>query len=122
MILLYLAAQPLQPVAVAPSTTKIAVAPSLERRREMIDQAHALLGRAERARNLYRPGATGGQLSKAELDSTIAQTKDSLADMDQMDQLRLQMAMDRLSKLMSTLSNMLKKMSDTDAGITNNIK
>ena len=39
-----------------------------------------------------------------------------------MDQLQLQMAMDRLSKAMSTLSNVLKKISDTQSGITNNIK
>ena len=32
------------------------------------------------------------------------------------------MAMDRLSKLMSTLSNLLKKASETAQGITQNIK
>ena len=39
-----------------------------------------------------------------------------------MESLRLQMAMDRLSKLMSTLSNLLKKASETAQGITQNIK
>jgi len=39
-----------------------------------------------------------------------------------MDQLQLQMAMDRLSKAMSALSNMLKKIGDTQDSITNNIK
>src|SRR6266851_2190151 len=36
--------------------------------------------------------------------------------------LRLQMAMDRLSKLMSTLSNILKKISDTTDSIAANLK
>ena len=39
-----------------------------------------------------------------------------------MESLRLQMAMDRLSKLMSTLSNLLKKASDTAQSITLSIK
>jgi hypothetical protein len=45
--------------------------------------------------------------------------KDELSEMDQ---LRLQMAMDRLSKMMSTLSNILKKMADTASQITQNLK
>jgi len=32
------------------------------------------------------------------------------------------MAMDRMSKLMTTLSNILKKISDTSQGITKNLK
>ena len=47
---------------------------------------------------------------------------DSLSEMGEMESLRLQMAMDRLSKLMSTLSNLLKKASDTAQGISQNIK
>ena len=39
-----------------------------------------------------------------------------------MESLRLQMAMDRMSKFMSTLSNLLKKMSDTGSTITQNLK
>ena len=39
-----------------------------------------------------------------------------------MGSLRLQMAMDRLSKMMSTLSNLLKKLSDTAAAIIHNLK
>ena len=61
-------------------------------------------------------------MSKAELDASIAETKNSLANMSEMDQLQLQMAMDRLSKAMSALSNVLKKISDTQGSITNNIK
>jgi hypothetical protein len=47
---------------------------------------------------------------------------DSLSEMGEMESLRLQMAMDRLSKLMSTLSNILKKFSDTQQTITANLK
>jgi hypothetical protein len=47
---------------------------------------------------------------------------DSLSELGEMESLRLQMAMDRLSKLMSTLSNMLKKQSETAQAISQNLK
>lgn len=47
---------------------------------------------------------------------------DSMSEMGEMESLRLQMAMDRRSKMMSTLSNLLKKVSDTSATITGNLK
>jgi hypothetical protein len=47
---------------------------------------------------------------------------DSMSEMGEMESLRLQMAMDRVSKMMSTLSNVLKKISDTNRAITQNIK
>ena len=47
---------------------------------------------------------------------------DSMSEMGETESLRLQMAMDRMSKLMSTLSNMLKKISDTQNNIVQNIK
>jgi len=52
----------------------------------------------------------------------LKQELDSLSELGEMEALRLQMAMDRMSKLMSTLSNLLKKMSDTAASITQNLK
>jgi hypothetical protein len=45
-----------------------------------------------------------------------------LNDRGGMESLRLQMAMDRLSKLMSTLSNVLKKANESAQTITDNIK
>ncbi len=48
--------------------------------------------------------------------------QDSLAQMGETESLRLQMAMERLSKMMSTLSNLLKKISDTASGVTQNLK
>jgi hypothetical protein len=47
---------------------------------------------------------------------------DSLSEMGEMESLRLQMAMDRLSKLMSTLSNLMHKASDTQSAIVQNMK
>lgn len=47
---------------------------------------------------------------------------DSMSEMGEMESLRLQLAMDRLSKFMSTLSNLLKKSSDTASGIVQNLK
>lgn len=47
---------------------------------------------------------------------------DSMSEMNEMDQMRMQMAMDRKSKAMQALSNLLKKSSDTAATITSNLK
>jgi uncharacterized protein YukE len=47
---------------------------------------------------------------------------DSMSELGEMASLRLQMAMDRMSKLMTTLSNVLKKISDTAEQITQNLK
>ncbi|MEA2203969.1 MAG: hypothetical protein QOE77_745 [Blastocatellia bacterium] len=62
---------------------------------------------------------------KAELDQEVENIKstiDSMSEMGEMESLRLQMAMDRMSKMMSTLSNLLKKMSDTAGAIVQNMK
>ena len=47
---------------------------------------------------------------------------DSMSEMGEMESLRLQMAMDRMSKFMSTLSNLLKKIADSSSQITQNLK
>lgn len=52
----------------------------------------------------------------------MKQDLDSMSEMGEMESLRLQMAMDRMSKMMSTLSNILKKISDTSNQITQNLK
>jgi hypothetical protein len=58
------------------------------------------------------------------LDLRIANLDDGLdlSGDDQILSLRLQRAMDRESKLMQTLSNILKKLQDTDSGIVQNLK
>lgn len=61
----------------------------------------------------------------ADVDQQIDSIKadvDNLSEMGEMDSLRLQMAMDRLSKLESMLSNVLKKASDTQSTIASNLK
>jgi hypothetical protein len=64
-------------------------------------------------------------VTKTKIDSAIDKAKsnlDSMSEMGEMESLRLQMAMDRMSKMTSTLSNLLKKISDTEEGITANLK
>ena len=67
-----------------------------------------------------------GKLARrAELETILDDLKrrlDDLSEMGEMESLRLQMAMDRLSKLMTTLSNLLKKASETAQAITQNLK
>ena len=69
--------------------------------------------------------ASNWAADKAELSASIDQIKsdfDSMSEMGEMESLQLQMAMDRLSKMMSTLSNVLKKANDTNDAITSNKK
>lgn len=64
-------------------------------------------------------------VAKTEIDQLLTGMKinlDTQSEMGETESLRLQMAMDRLSKMMSTLSNLMKKISDTDQGITQNLK
>lgn len=125
-LILAIAAAPVQPSAAVIRPTPVQPTTKGEmlvtRKQRMTSDARTLLDKAERTRNVYRPAAAFGQLSEAELEASIAETKDSLADMSQMDQLQLQIAMDRLAKAMSALSNVLKKISDTQGSVTNNIK
>lgn len=62
------------------------------------------------------------ELDTSHVNAALASKLDSLSEMGEMESLRLQMAMDRRSKLMSTLSNILKKMSETASAIIQNIK
>jgi len=72
---------------------------------------------------LHAAGREG--VTKAKMDSAIDKAKgdlDSMSEMGEMESLRLQMAMDRMSKMMSTLSNVMKQVSDTERAITGNLK
>lgn len=115
------AARQAKPVAAA---QRAAIGPQL--RTAQVKQkgdAGRLLARAQRVQANYKPKA--GQPSKAELDSRIAALRDdldSMPEMGEMESLRLQMAMDRRSKMISMLSNLLKKISDTSQSITQNLK
>ena len=63
--------------------------------------------------------------TKTEINAMVDQIKkdlDSMNEMSELDQLRLQMLMDRRSKMMETLSNLMKKFSDTQEDIIQNLK
>src|SRR4051812_49924925 len=80
---------------------------------------------AARAARAPRGQAASLHATAAELDQAIDEVKaelDSLSELGETESLRLQMAMDRMSKLMSTLSNILKQASDTSGQITQNLK
>jgi WXG100 family type VII secretion target len=62
------------------------------------------------------------QASLLDALQNIHNTLDSQSELGETESLRLQMAMDRMSKMMSTLSNLMKKVSDTSNGIVQNIK
>jgi hypothetical protein len=92
-------------------------------KQQRVADARAMLASAKQIRASYAPGP--GQPSKAALDASIEQLKDgldSMSEMGEMDQLRLQMVMDRMSKAESTLSNLLKKINNTQSAIVQNIK
>ncbi len=64
-------------------------------------------------------------VTKAEIDATNDQLRDNLVtvnEMEEMDMLRLQMAMERQSKAQSTLSNLIKKISQSRQSIIQNLK
>lgn len=64
-------------------------------------------------------------LVKKDVDAIVDSMKndlDNMSEMGETESLRLQMAMDRINKMMSTLSNILKKISDTQQSITQNLK
>lgn len=67
-------------------------------------------------------GAITNVSTLSEMRDEVKGKLDLLSEMGEMESLRLQMAMDRLSKLMSTLSNLLKKASDTDTAMISNLK
>jgi hypothetical protein len=52
----------------------------------------------------------------------LSDKKDSMADMNQMDQLRMQQIMEKKSKLEEIISNIQKKISDTSDQIISNLK
>ena len=72
------------------------------------------------------PGGTpGASISKEQLDNVVDGLKqdiDSQSELGEMASLRLQMAMDRMSKFEQTLANMLKKIDNTQSAITQNLK
>lgn len=66
-------------------------------------------------------GAGDSELLRS-ANSVIAGQLDSFSDMAEQMQLRFQMAMDRRSKFIEALSNLMKKQSDTASAIISNLK
>lgn len=64
-------------------------------------------------------------VSKSEHDVMVDKLKkdlDSMSEMGEMESLRLQLLMDKRSKMLSTISNLMKKISKTAEQITQNLK
>jgi hypothetical protein len=80
----------------------------------------------ERGLDLFSVNAVmSAVIANAELCRTVEGMQnnlDSMSELGETESLWLQMAMDRISNLMSTLSNILKKMSDTASQITQYLK
>lgn len=75
--------------------------------------------------NVNRVAVQPLPMSSAEFDRRFERAKndpDSLSEMGEMESIRLQMAMNRQTKLMATLSNLMKRLSDTSSTITQNLK
>ncbi len=66
--------------------------------------------------------SAGSQLREAQRLQQQTSHLDSMSEMSQEQQLKLPMTRDRYSKAMQTLSNIMKKMSDTQSSITQNMK
>lgn len=64
--------------------------------------------------------ATYGDLARLESDLNLS--LDSINELSEMTSLRLQMQMDRREKALETLSNLMKKMSETAETIIGNLK
>ena len=87
--------------------------------REILQEVERVNAQKQRLRELVdRLGQESDELA-ARLRSEYCDLLDENAELMQ---LQLQMKMDRLSRLLQTWSNILKKMSDTESGIIGNIK
>ena len=56
------------------------------------------------------------------LMNSLKDQKDSLGEMTEAEQLKLQQAMERMNSIIQMISNMIKKMHDTDSAIVSNLK
>ncbi|HMU47295.1 MAG TPA: hypothetical protein PKC72_13065 [Chitinophagaceae bacterium] len=93
--------------------------------RVQLDSFHLLL--KERATSGQTTGIarTKQPVTKAEisdLDSKLKANQDSLSELGEIQSLKMQMAMDRMTKMMSTISNILKKIKSTQDSIIQNLK
>ena len=96
------------------------------KQRRLLDERDPLLAAdAEEALDVDAVVGLLGALLAREIESDARELGagiDALGELGEIESLRLQIQMDRLSKLMSTLSNILKKLSDTQRTIVQNLK
>ena len=85
-----------------------------QRLRQLLGQVNQELGRAR--------GDVGYGALVREAQGVISGHLGAMSAMSEETSLRLQEAMDRHAKLMTTLSNVVKKMSDTSSAIVGNLK
>jgi Tfp pilus assembly protein PilP len=97
-----------------------------QQQRAALEQAHGLRTSEYAATNTVaapqRMPATPPAAGRTEKVREAAARPDSVGDLGQIEQLRLQQVMDRRSKMAETLSNIMKKMSDTQSSIIGNLK
>ena len=118
-----------QPAAIAPERGVRAapVAPATLRLRgpALRAEGRRLVARVKAVLPAYHPAIGSGQPSKAEIAVLLDRIKgaiDAKSELGETESLRLQMAMDRVSKFMTALSNIEKKASDTDSAMVQNVK
>ena len=126
MILLAIALQaqpvPLPNVATHPGNPAAAAAYPA-RRQKLVTDGRALLTRSAAAHAGYKRAP--GVPRRSELDAATAELKralDAMGKMREMQSLRLQMAMERVSKSEEVLSTLLKQLGDTDKRVVSNRK
>jgi hypothetical protein len=91
---------------------------SLAQRLGQLSASTASLPRAVRLQSPSEPTYANLQVLQNSLKSQL----DSMSEMSETESLRLQMAMDRRSKFVETLSNIMKNISDTQSSIIGNLK
>jgi hypothetical protein len=68
------------------------------------------------------PGELTSPDQLAAIQDELKNKLDSMSELGELESIRLQMALDRRSKFLETLSNVMKKLSDTDSSIVQNLK
>ncbi|MBV8686247.1 MAG: hypothetical protein JOZ90_09440 [Alphaproteobacteria bacterium] len=115
------AAAPAYALPAAPATG--AAAATLTPRQRLLADGERLLAQAQAERPAWKP--LRGAPTRADLDTSAAGLRrdlDTLAGTGETDSLRLQAAMDRLAKAMSTLSNLMKARHDVAMNSIRNMK
>lgn len=94
--------------------------------RVQIDSIRRLTNMSKRSSTANQAfGANNRSVTRSEIEEVASKVKkdlDSISEMGEMESLKLQMAMDRMSKMMSMLSNILKKIKSTQDSIIQNLR